>query len=326
MPSRLLINQRGPRHVEVPCSAASQHCDPARRLRTERRRLSGRGQYHRHSAPAPHPRRRRLRPGRTGRELSRPAPSTAASSAPSAPASSRRASPRTRRSRACRASPTRSPAGQCRHRRGRRRHAPQAASGQRSPSRPEPLLRLVGQRLSGRQPRLADQAVGTATNPIIFTAAPTSQAPRPTQSGLWGGIILLGRAPISDCNTAVPGGSANCQQVIEGTTSSLYGGALPTTIAAPCICADPLFGLRNRARQRAPGPDPRRRRQRHDDRPYPGPQQLGRRHRDSSAAARTSNIWSSPAPTTTISTPISAIAARSSSSSRSSATPATAIR
>jgi hypothetical protein len=46
--------------------------------------------------------------------------------------------------------------------------------------------------------------------------------------GLWGGIIMLGRAPISDCNTAVAGGSENCQQVIEGTTSSLYGGNVAT--------------------------------------------------------------------------------------------------
>ena len=45
-----------------------------------------------------------------------------------------------------------------------------------------------------------------------------------SSQGLWGGVILLGRAPISDCNAAVPGGSADCQQVIEGTTSSLYGG------------------------------------------------------------------------------------------------------
>ena len=71
-------------------------------------------------------------------------------------------------------------------------------------------------------------AIGNATNPIIFTAR-SNVAGTATDSsqGLWGGIILLGRAPISDCNSAVPGGSANCQQVIEGTTSSLYGGALP---------------------------------------------------------------------------------------------------
>jgi hypothetical protein len=68
----------------------------------------------------------------------------------------------------------------------------------------------------------------SAARPVCHLHPPQKpKAPPPTRQGLWGGIILLGRAPISDCNTAVPGGSANCQQVIEGTTSSLYGGALP---------------------------------------------------------------------------------------------------
>jgi hypothetical protein len=72
-------------------------------------------------------------------------------------------------------------------------------------------------------------AIGTAAAPIIFTARANIEGTTTDASqGLWGGIILLGRAPISDCNTAVPGGSANCQQVIEGTTSALYGGALAT--------------------------------------------------------------------------------------------------
>lgn len=71
-------------------------------------------------------------------------------------------------------------------------------------------------------------AIGTSTNPIIFTARDNLLGTTTDASqGLWGGIILLGRAPISDCNTAVAGGSANCQQVIEGTTSALYGGASP---------------------------------------------------------------------------------------------------
>ncbi|MBO9379385.1 hypothetical protein GG804_21665, partial [Sphingomonas histidinilytica] len=68
-------------------------------------------------------------------------------------------------------------------------------------------------------------AIGTASSPIIFTARDNVVGTATDSSqGLWGGIILLGRAPISDCNTAVAGGSAQCQQVIEGTTSSLYGG------------------------------------------------------------------------------------------------------
>ncbi len=69
-------------------------------------------------------------------------------------------------------------------------------------------------------------AAGTATQPIIFTAAVSLDGtPTDATQGQWGGIILLGRAPISDCEATVAGGSVGCQQVIEGTTSSRYGGA-----------------------------------------------------------------------------------------------------
>jgi hypothetical protein len=72
-------------------------------------------------------------------------------------------------------------------------------------------------------------AIGSAALPIIFTARANVEGTTTDSSqGLWGGIILLGRAPISDCNTAVAGGSVGCQQVIEGTTGSLYGGATAT--------------------------------------------------------------------------------------------------
>lgn len=72
-------------------------------------------------------------------------------------------------------------------------------------------------------------AVGSATQPIVFTArANVEGTATDSTQGLWGGVILLGRAPISDCNTAVPGGSAACQQVIEGTTGSFYGGNVAT--------------------------------------------------------------------------------------------------
>src|SRR5690606_37097045 len=42
--------------------------------------------------------------------------------------------------------------------------------------------------------------------------------------GHWGGIVLLGRAPISDCLSGAVGGSVDCQQQIEGATNALYGG------------------------------------------------------------------------------------------------------
>lgn len=74
-------------------------------------------------------------------------------------------------------------------------------------------------------------AVGTASQPIIFTSqqnlngAGTSDA---TQ-GQWGGVILAGRAPISNCGTGsnnADGASTTCENVIEGTGNALYGGAV----------------------------------------------------------------------------------------------------
>lgn len=70
-------------------------------------------------------------------------------------------------------------------------------------------------------------AIGTVAAPIIFTSqqnlnpATNSDA----SQGQWGGVILAGRAPISNCNVAgVAGGAANCENVVEGTGNALYGG------------------------------------------------------------------------------------------------------
>lgn len=71
------------------------------------------------------------------------------------------------------------------------------------------------------------QAAGTATAPIIFTSRRNMERLADNDSqGQWGGIILLGRAPISDCLGGVTGGSANCEQTYEGLASTLYGGAI----------------------------------------------------------------------------------------------------
>ena len=72
-------------------------------------------------------------------------------------------------------------------------------------------------------------AVGSATAPIVFTSLDNLEGrATDTSSNQWGGIQLLGRAPISNCLSAVPGGSAQCQQQAEGTGSpALYGGNLP---------------------------------------------------------------------------------------------------
>lgn len=78
-------------------------------------------------------------------------------------------------------------------------------------------------------------AVGTATNPIIFTSQQNLGANGVSDAtqGQWGGIILLGRAPVGVCatgtgpNTAA-GSSPTCQQAIEGVTGRFYGGPSAT--------------------------------------------------------------------------------------------------
>lgn len=72
-------------------------------------------------------------------------------------------------------------------------------------------------------------ADGTASQPIIFTAQQNLTGGVTDESqGLWGGIIIAGRAPISNCNLAgVVGGTVNCENVVEGTGNALYGGATP---------------------------------------------------------------------------------------------------
>ncbi|MDX2143256.1 MAG: hypothetical protein SFV19_07870 [Rhodospirillaceae bacterium] len=67
-------------------------------------------------------------------------------------------------------------------------------------------------------------ANGTPTQPVIFTAlADVNNTAAPTGRGLWGGIIINGRAPINSCPG--PGGVVNCEAQVEGSTG-FYGGAL----------------------------------------------------------------------------------------------------
>lgn len=76
-------------------------------------------------------------------------------------------------------------------------------------------------------------AVGTVAAPIIFTSTqnlnPATNGD--ASQGQWGGVILAGRAPISNCNAGAPnnadGTVATCENVVEGTGNALYGGTLP---------------------------------------------------------------------------------------------------
>ncbi|PCD03579.1 hypothetical protein COC42_04225 [Sphingomonas spermidinifaciens] len=72
-------------------------------------------------------------------------------------------------------------------------------------------------------------ADGLPDAPIIFTAQQNLTGTiDETAQGLWGGVIIAGRAPVSNCNlSGATGGSANCENVVEGTGNALYGGGSP---------------------------------------------------------------------------------------------------
>lgn len=75
-------------------------------------------------------------------------------------------------------------------------------------------------------------AVGTADMPIIFTSRDNVLGIATEASiGQWGGVVLLGRAPVSDCRSGVfNDGSAafdqaSCEQELEGAAlTTLFGG------------------------------------------------------------------------------------------------------
>jgi hypothetical protein len=75
------------------------------------------------------------------------------------------------------------------------------------------------------------EAVGTATAPIIFTSRENILGLNlEDSSGQWGGVVLMGRAPISDCAVAgATPGTESCQAQTEGAVDpARYGGGTPT--------------------------------------------------------------------------------------------------
>ncbi len=71
-------------------------------------------------------------------------------------------------------------------------------------------------------------AAGTATRPIIFTSRDNVLGlNNDNSSGQWGGIVLSGRAPVTDC--IAPGatpGSTSCERQVEGAAQpAIFGGA-----------------------------------------------------------------------------------------------------
>ncbi|MDE0879601.1 MAG: hypothetical protein OSB00_13205 [Sphingomonas bacterium] len=75
------------------------------------------------------------------------------------------------------------------------------------------------------------QAVGSKTQPIIFTSRANAEgSTTDNSSGQWGGVVLSGRAQITDCaaSAATPGTVA-CERQTEGAVDpALYGGATNT--------------------------------------------------------------------------------------------------
>lgn len=67
-------------------------------------------------------------------------------------------------------------------------------------------------------------AEGTATSPVIFTSRQSVQGTTGADSiGQWGGLVILGRAPIAACPAGVTPPNIACEAQIEGT-SAFYGG------------------------------------------------------------------------------------------------------
>ncbi|MGY0504013.1 hypothetical protein [Luteimonas sp. e5] len=70
-------------------------------------------------------------------------------------------------------------------------------------------------------------AQGTADAPIVFTSKQNVEGQTGVDSmGQWGGVVILGRAPISACPGETVSGTPECQTQVEGT-NAFYGGNAP---------------------------------------------------------------------------------------------------
>ena len=71
---------------------------------------------------------------------------------------------------------------------------------------------------------------GNATAPVVMTSRNNVIGQSGASSiGEWGGLVILGRAPIADCaDQGATGGTVQCQSPVEGTSGSVYGGASAT--------------------------------------------------------------------------------------------------
>lgn len=75
-------------------------------------------------------------------------------------------------------------------------------------------------------------ATGTATAPIIFTSRDNVLGLNSdTSQGQWGGVVLMGRAPVTDCTTGTVA-SGTCERQTEGSPNPARFGGADTTYNA----------------------------------------------------------------------------------------------
>ncbi len=77
------------------------------------------------------------------------------------------------------------------------------------------------------------EADGEENAPIVMTSRDDlegTQADPVNAIGEWGGLVILGRAPINRCEGGGTPGMADCENIIEGVTApeAQYGGGVPT--------------------------------------------------------------------------------------------------
>lgn len=71
-------------------------------------------------------------------------------------------------------------------------------------------------------------AIGSASQPIVFTSRQSVEgATNDNSIGQWGGLVVLGRAPISACPAGITPPNVGCTSQVEGANAQ-YGGNTPT--------------------------------------------------------------------------------------------------
>jgi hypothetical protein len=72
-------------------------------------------------------------------------------------------------------------------------------------------------------------AVGTVSAPIVMTGKLDilGQADVNSTRGLWGGLVILGQAPINKCTYTGTQKASPCEAVVEGSAGDIMGGEIP---------------------------------------------------------------------------------------------------